>query len=64
MFYHVLLFTNMFRSLLPQSSGCHKMQTIYKHEIIWNVNLMQHGNFINLLLARYVSGTYDHHQEH
>jgi len=25
---------------------------------------MQHGNFINLLLARYVSGTYDHHQEH
>jgi len=25
---------------------------------------MQQGNFIDLLLARHVSGTYAHHQEH
>jgi len=24
MFYHILLFTDMFRSLLPSSSWCHK----------------------------------------
>jgi len=28
------------------------------HEIKWNANLMQLGNFID------VSGTYGHHQEH
>ena len=32
--------------------------------IIWNANLKQQGNFINVVLARYVSGTYAHHQEH
>ena len=25
---------------------------------------MQQGNFINVFLARHVSGTYAHHQEH
>ena len=34
------------------------------HEIIWNANLMQQGNLINVFLARHVSGTYAHHQEH
>jgi len=34
------------------------------HEIISNANLMQQGNFINVFLARHVSGTYAHHQEH
>ena len=33
------------------------------HEIIWNANLMQKGNFINALLARHVSGTYANHEE-
>ena len=33
-------------------------------EIIQNANLMQQGNFINVFLARHVSGTYAHHQEH
>ena len=33
-------------------------------EIKWNVNLMQLGSFIDVFLARHVSGTYDHHQEH
>jgi len=33
------------------------------HEIMWNTNLMQIGNFINAFLARHVSGTYAHHQE-
>ena len=36
----------------------------YTYEIIWNANLMQQGNFIDVFLARYVSGTYGHHQEH
>ena len=33
-------------------------------KILWNANLMQQGDFINVFLARHVSGTYDHHQEH
>jgi len=33
-------------------------------EIMWNANLMQQGNFIDIFLARHVSGTYAHHQEH
>jgi len=32
--------------------------------INWNANLMQQGNFINVFLARHVSGTYAHHHEH
>ena len=31
--------------------------------VTWNANLMQQGNFINVFLARHVSGTYAHHQE-
>ena len=34
------------------------------HEIMWNATLMHQGNFINTFLARHVSGTYAHHQEH
>ena len=34
------------------------------HEIMWNANLMQQSNFIDVFLARPVSGTYAHHQEH
>jgi len=34
------------------------------HEITWNANLKQHGNFINVFLARHISGTNAHHQEH
>jgi len=31
---------------------------------MWNANLMQQGNFIDVFLARHVSGTYAHQQEH
>jgi len=31
---------------------------------MWNANFMQQGNFINIFLARHVSGTYAYHQEH
>jgi hypothetical protein len=34
------------------------------HEITLNASLMQQGNFIDVFLARHVSGTYAHHQEH
>ena len=37
---------------------------IFLMKIIWNANLMQQGNFIDVFLARHVSGTYAHHQEH
>ena len=33
-------------------------------EIKCNANLMQLGNFVDVFLARHVSGTYSHHQEH
>jgi hypothetical protein len=36
----------------------------FKYEIMWNANVMQQGNFIDVFLARHVSGTYAHHQEH
>jgi len=34
------------------------------HEIMLNDNLMQQGNFIDVYLARHVSGPYAYHQEH
>ena len=34
------------------------------HKIMWNVNLMQQGNSVDIFLARHVSGAYAHHQEH
>ena len=34
------------------------------HEITLNANLIQLGNFIDVLLGRHVSGTYAHRQEH
>jgi len=34
------------------------------HEIMWNAEFMQQNNFIGIFLARHVSGTYAHHQEH
>jgi len=36
----------------------------YSSETMWNANLMQQGDFIDVFLARQVSGTYAHHQEH
>jgi len=40
-----------------------KCQKEIPHEIR-NANLMQQGNFIHVFLARHVSGTSAHHQEH
>jgi len=37
---------------------------LFPHEITLNANLMQQANFIKVFLARHVSGTYAHHQEH
>jgi len=45
-----------------QLEGC--LTVHLPHEITWNANLMQLGNFIDIFLARHVSGTYVHHQEH
>ena len=39
-------------------------ETLLTDEIMWNANLTQLGNFIDIFLARHVSGTYAHHQEH
>jgi len=33
------------------------------HEIMWNANLMQQGNFIDVFLAGRLSGTYAHRQD-
>jgi len=45
-----------------QYEGCLSVHLL--HEIMWNANLMQQGNFIDIFLARHVSGTYSHHQKH
>jgi len=34
------------------------------NQITWNANLIQLGNFIDVFLARHISGKYAHHQEH
>ena len=47
---------------ISQVVGC--LTVHLPHEIIWNANWMQPGNFINVFLARHVSGIYAHHQEH
>jgi len=39
-------------------------ETDFVNEIIWNANLMQQGNFIDMFLARRISDKYTHHQEH
>jgi len=31
-------------------------------KILWYANLTQQGNFIDILLARHVPGTYAHHR--
>jgi hypothetical protein len=40
------------------------VQELQNSEMNWNANLMQLGNFTDVFLARHVSGTYAHHQEH
>ena len=40
------------------------MKWTWSYVIIWNANLMQQGNFIDVFLARHVSGTQARHQEH
>jgi len=47
---------------LRQLEGC--LTVHLPHEIMWNANLMQQGKFIDVFLARHVSGTYAQHQEH
>ena len=34
------------------------------NQITWNANLIQLGNFIDVFLARHISGKYAHHQKH
>ena len=54
---------NVFKQIqLINLEGC--LTVHLPHEIKWNANLMQLGNFIDVFLAWYVSGTYAHHQEH
>jgi len=48
--------------LLLKFEGC--LTVHLPHEIMWNANLMQQGNFIAIFLARHVSGAYALHQEH
>jgi len=47
---------------LSKLKGC--LTVHLTHEIKWNANFMQLGNFIDIFLALHVSGTYAHHQEH
>ena len=44
------------------SGGC--LTVHLRREIKWNANFMQLGNFIEVFLARHISGTYANHQEH
>jgi len=46
-------------NFLRRFEGC--LTVHLPHEITWNANLMQLGNFINVFLARHVAGIYAHH---
>jgi len=48
--------------LIIHLEGC--LTVHLPHEIKCSANLMQLGNFIDAFLARHVSVTYAHHQEH
>jgi len=50
--------------LLSSSEFCELRYDTIPDEIKWNANLMQLGNFIDVFLARHVSGTYAHYHEH
>ena len=54
--------TNFISTSFEELEGC--LTVHLPHEIIWNANFMQQGNFSDVFLARYVSGTYARHQEH
>jgi hypothetical protein len=48
--------------LTKKPEGC--LTVHLPHEITWNTNLMQQGNFIDVFSALHVSDAYGHHQEH
>ena len=57
--------TNQLRSNIPEEQRPRMIKIKYfLLEINWNANLMQQGDFIDVFLARHVSATYGHHQEH
>jgi len=49
-------------SFLFMSSEVQYLQSFIILEIMWNANLMQQDNFIDIFLPRHVSGTYAPHQ--
>jgi hypothetical protein len=59
-----LLINKYNERLLPLPGQFILIPNTSKSEIIWNANLMQKGDFINVFLARHISGTYAHHHEH
>jgi len=53
---------SLWRNITIRFEGC--LTVHLPHEVMWNANLMQQDNFIDVFLVRHVSGTYAHHQEH
>jgi len=49
---------------IPNACGSTTEIVLRTNEITGNANLMQQGSFIYIFLARHVSCTYAHHQEH
>ena len=55
---------NMNKKKYTNTNSTAVMSDCSYSEITINANLIQQGTFINVFLARHVSGTYVHHQEH
>ena len=52
-------------NLVPTGIRSRTVQPVVSRFTDWATRpTMQQGNFINVFLARHVSGTYAHHQEH
>jgi len=60
--YHVRSYNNHMKEQVTRPTK--RCLVLLINEITWNDNLIKLGNFIDVFLARHVSGTYAHHQEH
>ena len=60
----IILLQDELKKKIPKNPPIVTTRNQFNYEIICNASLMKQGDFINVFLARHVSGTYAHHQEH
>ena len=61
LWYLYILLHYILKFIYSKLEGC--LTVHIPRAIMWNANLMQQGKFIDVFLARHVSGAYVHYQE-